>query len=106
MTLQDEETPIDQEIANEVVARTPETWHRAVLEVAYSCDNNDERFEHMIYSPDGHRDLVEPSDLIYSATFRLQQLFQKYAGSWKKATYVMTVEDDGIKYKVTFEPGK
>ncbi|MBI3860929.1 MAG: hypothetical protein HY290_03445, partial [Planctomycetia bacterium] len=86
MTLQQEETAIDQEIVNEIVALTPETWRRAVLEVEYSSDELGEGFDHVIYNPDGLRELVEPSESIYSATLRLQQLFRKYDGYWKKAT--------------------
>jgi hypothetical protein len=104
MTPQDEETPIDQEIVNEVVALIPETWDRAVLEVEYSSDGLGEGFDHVIYSPDGHRDLVEPSDLIYDATFRLQQLFRKYGASWNKVRYEITIDDEGVQYKAQFDP--
>jgi len=68
MMLQDEETPIDQEIVNEVVELIPETWDRAVFEVEYTTDENVEGFDHIIFSPDGQRDLVEPSDLIANST--------------------------------------
>lgn len=103
MTLQDEETPIDQEIVNEVVELIPEAWDRAVLEVEYSIDDRGEAFEHTIFSPDGHRDLVEPSDLIYDATFRLQQLFRKYDGIWTKVRYEIAIDDEGVTYKARFD---
>jgi hypothetical protein len=69
MTLQDEETRVDQEIVNELVGLVPQAWTRVVLEVKYSCDERGDGFEHSIYNPDGHRDFVEPSDVIYSATW-------------------------------------
>ncbi len=103
MTLQDEETAIDQEIVNELVGLVPQAWTQVVLEVKYSCDERGEGFEHSIYSPDGHRDFVEPSDAIYSATWDLQELFRKYGGSWTQVTYRVSIEDDGIGYKVNFE---
>lgn len=103
MTLQDEETPIDQEIVNELVSLAPEAWTRVVLEVKYSVDERGEGFEHSISNPDGHRDLVEPSDAIYAATWELQELFRKYGGSWTRVTYRVSIEDDGIEYRVNFE---
>lgn len=102
MTLQDEETFIDQEIVNAVVELIPESWDRAVLEVDYSIDHRNETFDHTIFSPDSHRDLVEPSDLIYDATFRLQKLFRKYGGIWTKVRYDIAIDDDGVSYKVEF----
>lgn len=103
MTLQDEETPIDQEIVNGVVELIPETWNRAVLEVDYSIDDRGEGFEHTIFNPDGHRDVVAPSDSIYDATFRLQQLFRRYGGIWTKVRYEIVIDDDGLMYKVRFD---
>lgn len=103
MTLQDEETPIDQEIVNELVGLVPEAWNRVVLEVKYSVDERGEGFEHSISNPDGHRDLVEPSDAIYAATWELQELFRKYGGSWTRVTYRVSIEDDGIEYRVNFD---
>jgi hypothetical protein len=107
MTLQQEESPIDHEIVNELVALTPETWRRVALEVEYSSGEHGKAFAHTIFNPDGLRDVVEPSELIYSATFRLQQVFRKYGGFWKKALYIVEVTGDGdVHYKVEFETEK
>lgn len=102
MTLQDEQTPIDREIVEEVVSLTPESWDRIVLEVEYSNDEDGEGFGHVIYSPDGHRDIVEPSEELFDATWRLQELFKKYGGHWRSVKYNITVDDDGISYKTHF----
>jgi hypothetical protein len=103
VTLQDEETPIDREIVNAIVALAPATWDRAVLEVEYSVDDHVEGFDHVLYNPDGERDLVEPTDMIYDATLRLQELFRKYGGCWSRVRYEVTIEEDGVQYKVRFE---
>ena len=75
----------------------------AVLEVEYSIDDRGEGFDHTIFSPDGLRDLVEPSDLIYDGTFRLQQLFRKYGGIWTKVRYEIAIDDEGVTYKARFD---
>lgn len=104
MTLQQEESPIDREIVTELVALTPDTWRRAALEVACSSEERGEVFAHTIFNPDGLRDFVEPSELIYSATYRLQQLFRKYGGFWKKVLYMVEIAEDGdIHYEVKFD---
>ena len=103
MTLQDEQTPIDREIVTALVELLPEAWDRPVLEVEYALDDRGERFGHTIFNPDGQRDLVDPSDVIYDATFRLQQLFRQHNGVWTKVRYEIAIDDRGVSYKVRFD---
>lgn len=103
-TLQDEESPIDREIVTELVAATPGSWRRVALEVTYSNDGSVERYGHAISSPEGHRELVTPSQTIFDATYRLGRVFLKYGKHWKKAKYLVRVNDDGTMcYAVDFE---
>jgi hypothetical protein len=103
MTLQDEESPIDQEIVNEIAELIPESWYRAVLDVEYSTSDRGEIFDHTIYNPDGRSELVEPSDLLYDATSRLQQLFRKHGGFWIRVRYEIDIAEESVTYKARFD---
>ncbi len=101
--LQSEETPLDQEIAQELVALTPENWRSICLEITDTSDANVQRHSHQIISLEGYRGVVRPSDALYDATYKLWLLFKKYGRGWRKATYRVNVEKDGsIRYTVDF----
>lgn len=103
--LQVEEGPIDLEIVGELIAATPESWKRAILDVRRRTEPpNIEKFEHEISNPDGLRDLVEPTEKTYEAIFRLADLFKKYGRCWKTVRYSISLADNGNwNYKVKFE---
>jgi hypothetical protein len=103
--LQEEERPIDEEIANELILLTPESWRSAVLEVTYEPDaNGDEGYTHEIYSREKHPEQIEPSEGLFLATRRLALLFQKHGHQWKRAKYTIEQQDDGTwKYSAAFE---
>jgi len=104
MTLQAEETSIDQEIANELIELTPDWWDSAVLEVTYSSEQGVETYSHEISSPEKHKDVVFPSEMLFDATHRLSMLFQRYGRRWHKAIFeVQLQEDRSWKYTVRFE---
>ena len=101
--LQEEETPIDQEIVNELVELTPESWKAAVLEVSFSDDGGVERYEHIISSPEGHKEPIDPSAELLDATYRLGQVFRRHGRHWKTAKYAINLKQDGNwKYTVDF----
>ena len=50
-SLQQEETPLDEEIAKELVAITPEFWSSILLEVTFYADGAMEHYAHVISSP-------------------------------------------------------
>jgi len=96
LSLQEEQQPIDQEIANELIALTPESWRAAVLEVTYEKDpSGSEGYSHEIYSPERRREQVEPSEELFLATRRLGLLFQKHGHQWKRARYALEQQEDG-----------
>ena len=104
MSLQEEEKPIDEEIANELIALTPESWRAAVLEVTYEEDPDGEGYSHEIYSPEHRREVVEPSEEMFLATRRLGLLFRKHGHQWKRVRYTVEQQDDGSwKYSAAFD---
>ncbi len=59
-TFQEEGTPIDHEIVRELVELPPEWWKAVVLDVRFSDDGDVERYEHVILSPEGHKEAIDP----------------------------------------------
>jgi hypothetical protein len=101
--LKEEETPIDQEIVNELVELTPEWWKAAVLDVTFSEDGGVERYEHVISSPEGHKEPVDSSAELLDATYRLGQVFRRHGRHWKTAKYAIYLkQDNSWKYTVDF----
>ena len=103
MNLQDEETPIDQRIVEELVSLTPEWWRRVSLEVTNTTGDDLFTQAHVIRSPEGHRDYVDPSDALFDATYQLAELFRRYGHLWKKVRYEVQVDEEGLDYDVEFE---
>jgi len=102
-TLQEEETPIDQQIVNELVELTPEWWKSAVLEVTFSDVGGVERYSHVISSPEGHKEPIDPSEALHRATYRLGELFRQHGRRWKSARYEVRLQQGGTwKYTVNF----
>lgn len=104
-TLQQRQYPIDLEIAQEVIAITPEWWRSAVLELAATtAPDGTEALSHSISSPDGHRDVVIPTDELFAATRSLVMLFREYGTMWKRATYTVRLDDaEAWQFTATFE---
>ena len=102
--LQDEEKPIDEEIAREIIAAAPESWRSVTLEVTHATSPEGvERYAHVISSPEGGKEYVQPTDELYSATRRLGLLFRKHGHHWKKVRYTVHLEeDDSLRYTVEF----
>lgn len=102
--LQREEKPLDEGISRELVSLTPEWWRAVVLEVRYSCADGVDRYEHVISSPEAHRDPVVPSDELFDLTRRLRELFSRYGRPWTTVTYRVDVREDGtFSYVAQFE---
>lgn len=102
--LQEEETPIDREIVSELIALTPDSWQQAKLEVTYLMDGAVERYAHAISSPEGRREIIEASEKLFDATYRLGTLFQRHGRHWRKVTYTARLSDAGdCDYTVDFE---
>ena len=101
--LQDEETPIDREIVTELIELTPSSWQQATLEVTYSSDGTVERYAHAISSPEGRREIIDVSEKLFDATYRLGALFRRHGRHWKRVTYAVRLSDNGdYDYTVDF----
>ena len=102
--LQEEETPIDKAIVDELVTLTPEWWGAAVLTIEYSKDGDVEKYSHEISSPEGHKEPVTPSEELFDLTHRLGLLFRRHGKQWKRATYRANAgRDETWRYTVDFE---
>ena len=92
--LQKEEAEIDQKIAGELIALTPEWWNAVVLEVKHSVQAQNTSLNITVKSPEGYSDAVEPSPEIYTLVLDLYDLFKRYDHPWQKATYTVTLQPD------------
>jgi hypothetical protein len=102
--IQEGETKIDKEIVTELIELTPEWWNSVILEVVYTCDGDNDNYDHCISSPGGNKEIIEPSGKIFDATYRLGKLFREHGKHWKKVTYKTWIQKDGTwSYKVNFE---
>ena len=110
-TLQDHQAPLDLEIVGELIDILPEDWEAATLEIEYAPLPDDrESLKIGIRSPEGLRDLVEPSDALFDSARRLVKLMEQYGHHLSNAVYVaeLTPEeqwDFKAKYKYRDAPG-
>jgi hypothetical protein len=103
-TLQEEEAAIDQQIADELVELTPESWRSASIEVTYSTRDGVEKYSHVISSPEGNKEPIDPSERLFALTHQLGQLFRRHGKHWKRAKYEVRLQEDGDwKYTVDFD---
>jgi hypothetical protein len=103
-TIQQLERTIDEAIVNGLIEATPESWKTIKLEIEWRPkQNGTEGFAHTITSPEGHRDIIPTSEMIYQQTFLLANLFKKHSKQWCKATYTASQSSGGEwKYSVDF----
>jgi hypothetical protein len=100
--LQELERPIDEAISRSLVELIPDTWDSIQLEITRD-DANEDTFAHVITGPQGHRELIMPSDTIFEHTFKLADLFSSFGKLWKKVVYTVERKADGNwKYSADF----
>ncbi|KVH79432.1 hypothetical protein WJ42_06135 [Burkholderia cepacia] len=100
----DKQAPIDLEIANALIIATPEAWRTADMIVEREQEREQERLRIEISNPEGRKELVQATDEIVSALYKLVDLFRAHGPVWKKATYSVSMADDGQwRYTVNFE---
>ena len=100
---QQEETPIDREIAGALANLMPEDWD-AIRLVLRRLPFDPSGLAHSIQSPEGHTEVVEPDDELYAATLKLEQLFARHGKQFKSARYELEYNDEGdLDYEVRFE---
>lgn len=99
----DKQAIIDKEIANALIIATPEHWNSAEMLVERAQEGKHEKMNISISSPEGHRNLIEPTEDIYINLYKLSDLFRENGKTWHRAIYTITVQTDGNwKYTVNF----
>ena len=102
------QTPVHEAIARELVALAPEHWSAIQLSLtrkAYPADAglSGEGVAHTIGSPEGHRDVIFPSEPLFVQTRSMELLFRDHGVPWRTAEYKVTREPDGDwKWGVSF----
>jgi hypothetical protein len=102
-TLQDEQPPFDRAVCDAMVASTPDTWGLIVL----TLERPDGvtavgQLDHSLTSPEGHPPVM-PDDSLYEATYRLDQLFRRHGGLFRRAVYRVELLPDSWRYTAKFE---
>ena len=95
--------PLHTAIVNELIALTPESWSAAMLTVGFASEEGMQSMDHEIRSPEGHRELINPSDELFDLTHQLFLLFQEFGQPWKQVMYEANLDPDGDwKWKCAF----
>jgi hypothetical protein len=97
---QRQQAEIYQDMAQELIALTPEHWDSAVLELS----TGEEGISHSIWSDEGHRDVVAPSMDLFGHTRLLELLFMRYECMWQVAKFRVFLRPDGNwSFEVEYE---
>lgn len=101
-SLQDEQTPIFQSLANALVEATPEWWTEATLELTVSAFGTG--LAHTISSADFPRDVVVATDEVFDATRALELASVRHGDSWKRCVFRISQESTGAwRFTADFE---
>jgi len=94
-TIQDEQTPILQDIGSALIEATPQHWRVAVLELATThLATGVVGLQHCVTSPEGHGDLVMPTDELMEATRRLQALCEQHGQLFSRVVFEIRCDSD------------
>jgi len=101
--LQEEQPPFDRAVCDAMVASTPDDWNIITLTIERpEGATNVGELTHSISSPD-HNLLTIPDDSLYEATYRLDELFQRHGGVFRRAVYRVELLADSWRYTAEFE---
>lgn len=102
-SLVEKHAPIDAEIANALIGATPDTWDKAEMSVTRVQDGEIEKMKILISSPEGHQDVITPSDEIYAGLYKLSDVFREHGTLWTEVFYSIGLTAEGKwKYQVKF----
>ncbi|MBL8018666.1 MAG: hypothetical protein JNM27_03295 [Leptospirales bacterium] len=100
-----EQARIDQAIAAEIIELTPEFWTAATLIVRKDIKPDGMNgIAHHIFSPQGHREIIQPDEVLFGLIGELFELFSKHGADLRCATYNVSEEPDG-QWRMTAEYG-
>jgi hypothetical protein len=103
----DAQTPLHTSIADELIMITPQHWSRIKLALVRRTTSPGgggevDAVAHTISSPDGHPELVLPSEKLLERTRELDLLFRRHGARWTTVEYLVTTEEDSWSWKVAF----
>jgi hypothetical protein len=99
----DQQAPIDRNIVSALIAATPESWDAAEMVVEREQEGEVENLTIEITSPEGRREIVEPTEDIYEYLYALSDLFREHGRVWKKLKYSIELNEEGNwKYHIDF----
>ena len=102
-TLQEEQPPIDRAVCDAMVASTPDDWNVIVLTIERPEGVTEVgQLEHSLSSPHHHQPAF-PDDSLFEATYRLDELFQRHGGLFRRAVYRVELSADSWQYTADFE---
>jgi len=94
MSLQEEMTPILNVVGRELIAATPEHWQSAELTLEVTQRSKDiQGVSHLISSPEGHRDIVTPTEELMSATHNLVRLCESHQQPFQALKFVVSQDE-------------
>ena len=95
-SLQEEQGPIDLEVAGAIVACVPESWRSAELSAERVTEpGGGERHQLTIRNPDGRTEVVVPTAEVMLAVRKLALVFARHGHPWSKAMYLLSQDDGG-----------
>ena len=87
-TLQSEQEPLDLRIVQEITSIAPEKWKSVRMEASREPGaGGAETLRVTITSPEGHRDIVIPTDKLLLAVRELSLVFHRYKHPWQAVRY-------------------
>jgi hypothetical protein len=85
-----------------MVAGTPDTWRVVVLTLERRPGVTAVgQLEHSLTSPEGLPPVM-PHDALYEATYRLDELFRRHGGMFRRAVYRVELLADSWRYTADF----
>lgn len=101
--MQEKQAPVDRYLVEALIAATPENWNAAEMLVERQDDGINEKMLIEISSPEGHTDLVGPTDEIYEGLYCLSDCFRSEGKMWRSARYQISLSAEGNwRYQVHF----
>lgn len=95
-SLQEDQGPIDLEIAEAIVESVPDAWRSAELEAECVTEaGGAESHRITIRNPDGRAEVVVPTAEVMLAVRKLARVFAQHGHPWSKARYLLSQDDDG-----------
>ncbi len=102
--LQDDQSPLFEQLANALIEATPEWWSEAELELVADQAGQGNGLAHFIRSTAFPRDLVMPTDEVFAASRALELASVRHGDSWRRCVFRIVQENSGSwRFTVQFD---